>query len=195
MIRNLIVIIGWLFLKISNYKKKAIKLYYHLLYINQLESSSYSFGDHFKISITTGGIVCLSSNISFRDNCNIITQDAGKITIGKNTFFNNNCSIVSFDNIEIGSNCLFGENVKLYDHNHRFSDKSKLIKDQGYTTGRIVIGDNVWIGSNVTILKGVSIGDNCVIGTGCVITNPIAPNTITKLNTSTRQINYEYTSI
>jgi acetyltransferase-like isoleucine patch superfamily enzyme len=79
------------------------------------------------------------------------------------------------EKITIGENCLFGENVKIYDHNHRFKSTS-LIKDQGYTTAPITIGRNVWVGSDVTILKGVTVGDNSVIGAGCVISENIPAN-------------------
>ena len=34
--------------------------------------------------------------------------------------------------VYIGDNSIIGENVKIYDHNHSFSDKNKLIKEQGY---------------------------------------------------------------
>lgn len=75
---------------------------------------------------------------------------------------------------------MFGENVKLYDHNHRFTDKQINFKDQGFKVGSIKIGDNCWIGSNVTILCNVSIGDNVVIGANCLIYKSIPSNTVVK---------------
>ena len=83
-------------------------------------------------------------------------------------FFNNYCSVCAQNEICIGDGTIFGENVKIYDHNHVYKDPSVLIKHQGYTSAPIHIGKHCWIGSNVTILKGVTIGDNCVIGAGCV---------------------------
>lgn len=71
--------------------------------------------------------------------------------------------------ITIGEGTIFGENVKIYDHNHCYKDTSIPIKAQGYTSVPIHIGRHCWIASNVTILKGVTIGDNCVIGAGCVV--------------------------
>lgn len=121
--------------------------------------------------------------------CFIIrTERAGIIKIGQNTFFNNYCSITSLNNISIGNDCLFGENVKIYDHNHKFNDLSKKIKEQGFNIGEVKIGNNCWIGSNVVILKGADIGDNCVIGAGCVISNKIEKNTIVRQNNSMLKI-------
>ena len=83
--------------------------------------------------------------------------------------------------IRIGSETIFGENVRVYDHNHRFADEKEAIKGQGYSTAPVVIGEHCWIGSNVTILKGATIGDNCVIGAGCVIAENIPSNTVVRL--------------
>ena len=95
------------------------------------------------------------------------------IRLGDNVAFNDGCSLHALDSIEIGSETIFGENVKIYDHNHRFADPDVPIKDQGYSTAPVVIGRHCWIGSNVTILKGSHIGDNTVIGAGCVINGDV----------------------
>lgn len=72
---------------------------------------------------------------------------------------------------------LFGENVKIYDHNHRFQ-KDSSIKEQGYSNGEVHIGGHCWIGSGVIILKGADIFDNCVIGAGSVISEYIPEESI-----------------
>jgi acetyltransferase-like isoleucine patch superfamily enzyme len=120
----------------------------------------------------------LHSNITFKNYVTILIGHAGKISIGKNCFFNNSCSINCLGNIEIGNDNQFGENVLMYDHNHQYDNTSQLISKQGYTIGKIVIGNNCWIGSRVTILKDVSIGDNTVIGAGCVIYKSIPANSV-----------------
>lgn len=104
----------------------------------------------------------------------------GKVILGENCFFNHDCSLNCLEHIEIGKGCLFGENVKIYDHNHRFSDISKPIKEQGYVTEKVRIGQHCWIGSNVVILKGATIGDNCVVGAGCVVCTKIEDGMIIK---------------
>lgn len=82
--------------------------------------------------------------------------------------------------IKIGENCIFGENVLIYDHDHRFRERRGLIKDQGFVIKEVVLGNNIWIGSNVTILKGVNIGDNSVIGANCVIYKDVPENTLVR---------------
>lgn len=113
-----------------------------------------------------------------RAGFHLIIEEKGRITIGENCFFNNYCSLVSRSQISIGRGTIFGENVKIYDHNHLYKDISKSIKVQGYKSAPISIGNHCWIGSNVVILKGVTIGDNCVIGAGCVIAKSIESGSV-----------------
>lgn len=117
---------------------------------------------------------------TFRKNFNISIEGKGKVVIGANCFFNNNCSINSLESITIGSNSIFGESVKIYDHNHRFNDINKKIMAQGYSKAPVVIGKDCWIGSSVIILKGVTIGDNSIIGAGSIITENIPSESIVK---------------
>ena len=102
----------------------------------------------------------------------------GGVFVGNNCFFNNYCTLASRAGITIGDGTIFGENVKVYDHNHRYKDVDVPIKYQGYTETPILIGKHCWIASNVVILKGVTIGDNCVIGAGCVVYKDVPKGTV-----------------
>lgn len=120
-------------------------------------------------------------NFNFRSGFRLFIEKTGRITFGNNCFFNNNFSASAMKKIEIGDDCIFGENVKIYDHNHVYSDKSeKLIYEQDYKIAEVIIGKNCWIASNVTILAGVSIGDNCVVGANCLVYKDIEANSIVK---------------
>lgn len=126
-----------------------------------------------------GKNISLGKHISFRRGMIINISYCGKVKIGANTFFNNYCSINSQNKIQIGCDCLFGEGVKIYDHNHIFNTENK-ISDEGYSVGEVIIGNNCWIGSNVILLKGTRIGNNCTISAGCVISGVIPNNMIIK---------------
>ena len=118
-----------------------------------------------------------SWDLSFRKSFSLVIFGDGKVDIARNVFFNNYCSVSAMNLISIGEGTIFGENVKIYDHNHIYSDLETPIKDQGYTSAPIHIGRHCWIGSNVIILKGVTIGDNCIIGAGCIVYKDVAINT------------------
>lgn len=131
-------------------------------------------------SMIYGKRLYYGKKFQFRKGFSLGIEDHGHIEIGDECFFNNYCSIVSQGNVRIGDGSIFGENVKIYDHNHRFNDLTKPIKVQGYSVGTVEIGKHCWIGSNVTILKGAKIGDNCVIGAGSVISGIIESGMIVK---------------
>lgn len=141
----------------SKIKRGIIKLYFKISYRKR-----FKFG----------------KRLIFRKQFLIETSCTGLITIGNNCFFNNCCSINSFGDIKIGNDCIFGENVKLYDHNHAFNIRGTLISQSGYKIGTIEIGDNCRIGTNSVILKGAKIGKGCVIGAGCIIDSEIPPFSI-----------------
>lgn len=122
----------------------------------------------------------IGKNTTWRRNFSVMLGDRAELQIGKDCFFNNQCTIGANGSVIIGDGSIFGENVKIYDHNHRFSNIEKSIKSQGYSNGKIRIGKHCWIGSNVCILKNADIGNNCVIGAGCVISEKIEDNTIVK---------------
>lgn len=128
----------------------------------------------------------LSRNVRFRKNVHLISckgnHGKGLINIEEGVFINNNSSIICRKNVTIGANTIIGENVKIYDHNHRFNLRDKNIKDQGFKEESVFIGENCWVGSNVIILKGVKIGNNCVIGAGIVVRESIPDNTILSFN-------------
>lgn len=127
-----------------------------------------------------GSKVKFGKKFTFRKGFNLSVEGNGKIIIGNEVFFNNCCSINALSKITIGDNTIFGENIRIYDHNHRFSSSKKRIMEQGYNTASVSIGKDCWISSNVVILKGVTIGDNVIIGAGCVIKEDIPSNVIVK---------------
>lgn len=153
--------------------------YYHLSKKRFKLDKTFKAGLHFSIqSDLSETFITIAERVLARDDFKIHIGHNGKLNIGKNCFFNNYCSINCLGKIEIGNNNQFGENVFLYDHNHRYSDKNKLISEQGYKIGNIKIGNNCWIGSNVVILKDVEIGDNVIIGAGCIIHKSVEANTV-----------------
>ncbi|NIF05481.1 acyltransferase [Chryseobacterium sp. Tr-659] len=129
------------------------------------------------------GNISIGENFLMREYGSILVFPNASLQIGSGVFFNNHCSINCLDKIEIGDDTIFGEGVRLYDHNHVISKSENLVveKDE-YTRKPIKIGKNCWIGSNAVILKGVTIGDNSVIGAGCVIHQSVPSNTIIKNN-------------
>jgi acetyltransferase-like isoleucine patch superfamily enzyme len=141
-------------------------------------SDAPNLGHGFYLNLKNESKVIFDSGFNARGNFSIIGRDKGTVSIGKNVFFNLGCSISCLDSVIIGNDVLFGEGVKIYDHNHEYKNLEELINSQGMSTGKIKIGNNCWIGTNVVILKNVTIGDNAVVGSGCIIYKDIPSNSI-----------------
>lgn len=122
--------------------------------------------------IKYGKKVKFGKKIRFRKGFRLYIDKNGKVEIGNYVFFNKNCTVDSFYKITINDNNLFGENVKIYDHNHVFYDKN-LRRGNHFFGQPINIGKNNWFGTNSVILSGSTIGENNVIGAGIIINKNI----------------------
>lgn len=134
----------------------------------------------------------VGKNVRFRKGFIINISKNGRLEIGDGTFFNNYCSINCHNRIVIGKNNLFGEGVKIYDHNHVFNDKGVNMK-KTFKSRPIVIGDRNWFGSNVVILSKANIGDNNVFGANTIINSKYGSNNLVKETSklSVSKINYK----
>lgn len=148
----------------------VLKLYYHIMALIKKLFYKIIYGKHIKFG----------KRVTFRKGFSLMIDKNAYVKIGDDCFFNNFCSINAMENISIGKNCLFGENVKIYDHNHEFRKEGENIKEQGFKTGKIRIEDNCWICTNVVILKDVTIGNNSVIGAGVVLNEIIENDSLVK---------------
>jgi serine acetyltransferase len=106
------------------------------------------------------------------------TSRDAKIVLGENSLVNNGTHIVALTGITIGRDTRIAEYVSIRDQNHRFSDRGKLVRSQGYESSPISIGNDVWIGRGVFIGPGIEIGDGAVIGANSVVTRSIPPYSI-----------------
>lgn len=96
------------------------------------------------------------------------------IKLGKNVFINEGCCFQDQGGIEIGDDCLIGQQVVIATLNHDLHPS----KRKSMTAKLVKIGNNVWVGAHATILSGVTIGDNAVIAGGAVVTKDVPKNTV-----------------
>lgn len=111
-----------------------------------------------------------------------------KIVIGNNVNISELVHIAAINEIIIGSNVLIGSKVLIEDHNHGcYSGLEEHSSPEVapnfrklYSSGSIVIEDNVFIGDNVVILGDTIIGCGAVIAANTLILSGsrIPPKTI-----------------
>lgn len=138
----------------------------------KLHGIKYHLGKGSKLIVNKGAIEF--GKKAWIDRNSTFEVKGGNILLGDNNFFNTNCKVIALNKITIGNDNLFGPNVVILDHNHKYSDKTRLICKQGFDVKEINIGSNIWIGANVTICAGVSICDNVVVGANSVVTKDIS---------------------
>lgn len=104
----------------------------------------------------------------------------GNIIIGKNVYINSGSVLYSGNGIEIGDNTIIGPNCSITPAEHEFSDRNKLIKEQGFrkTKSGIRIEEDVWIGSGVVILAGAIIRKGSVVGANSMVNKETEPYSI-----------------
>ncbi|MUK61367.1 acyltransferase [Aliivibrio fischeri] len=158
--------------------KKILKCYfYKIIYFNSFNIPIYKSYLSLKLTIINGNVK-FGVNVKNKNELKV-SVNGGSLEVGDNVFFNNDVSINCRANIRIGNNCLFGENICIYDHDHCYKNRSKkLIRGQGFQLSDVCIGNNVWIGSNSVILSGVVIGDNVVIAAGSIVKKNINSNSL-----------------
>lgn len=105
-----------------------------------------------------------------------------KIIIGNDCLIGEYSQITAINSIEIGNNLLTGKNIFISDHNHgkvNFDEKDiPPIKRSLYSSGKVIIGNNVWLGNNVCVLAGVTLGDNVTVGANSVVTKSFPNNCV-----------------
>ncbi len=156
----------------------------HILFIHkfkhiQIQHGLYNINLSAKVYGKNGGLVILGKKITSSRNL-VLAAVGGQINIDDNCTFSGNCTVVAHEKISIGRCCMFGPGVKIYDHDHLFSE-SGFLSDE-FKTGAITIGDKSWIGANAIILRNTVIGEGCVIGAGTVVKGVIPPHSIVTNN-------------
>jgi acetyltransferase-like isoleucine patch superfamily enzyme len=104
------------------------------------------------------------------------------VKIGANCIFRGSrCAEIDLTRpslIEIGNYVDMNLNFTILTHDYATSVFLRTYKKFINSSGKVLLGDNIYFGKNCTILKGVTIGDNCIIGAGSLILNNIPSNSV-----------------
>lgn len=108
----------------------------------------------------------------------VVLRKPENIEIGNNVSLNEFCYLHGRGGIIIGNNVRIAPYVGIFSFNHKFSDKTKPIIQQGFESKPIVVGDDCWLGADTKILAGVKIGKGSVIGAGSIVVKDIPENSV-----------------
>lgn len=147
--------------------------------------NTFKLGGDNVLDLSPEAVFEIAENVTINSNNFITVKNKGHLKIGKETYITR-ATISCLGKIEIGENCILGEGMKLFDHNHQYTTSPFKVSKTGFNIGKITIGNNVWTGANVTILKDVNIGDNCIIGAGVLLYKDVPKNSIITLKQELR---------
>lgn len=139
--------------------------------------SSFKLGFNNYMDISPKTELYIKEGVYINESNNISIKNKGKLKIGKNTYITRT-TLAVLESVEIGENCILGEGLKIFDHNHQYTTEPFSVSKTEFNTAPVKIGNNVWTGANCIILKGVTIGDNVILGAGCVIHKDVPANSI-----------------
>lgn len=80
--------------------------------------------------------------------------------------------------INIGKNVQITEGVTILTHGYDWSVLKGIYGEILGSSGKVTIGNNVFIGMKATILKGVTIGNNVIIGANSLVNKDIPDNVV-----------------
>ena len=140
-------------------------------------SSSFKLGINNYYDISSSAMIKIGHDVIINESNYITIKKNAEFSIGDNTYITR-ATISCLGKIEIGENCILGEGMKLFDHNHQYTKDPFSVAKTDFNIGFIKMGNNVWTGANVVILKDVTIGNNVIIGAGCVIHKDVPANSI-----------------
>ena len=169
-----------LLIKFYNLQKKLISEAQRKKFFKNKKSSvhsSFKLGINNNIYISENAEITIEEGVTINESNNIALKKTGQLFVGKNTYITR-ATIACFEKIEIGENCILGEGMKIFDHNHQYTTEPFSVSKTEFNTAPVKLGNNVWTGANCIILKGVTIGDNVILGAGCVIHKDIPANSI-----------------
>lgn len=150
----------------------------------------YGFAYHFPDSYLP--VVGRPSNALRVFCCHRIFRRCGRIiTVNRHAYFGNGSEVEIGDNSGIGANAFLPNNIKIGDNvmmapdvlvfrdNHRYSDLTVPMGQQGYEPALPVrIGNDIWIGQRAIITPGRTIADGSVVAAGAVVTKDFPPYSV-----------------
>lgn len=100
------------------------------------------------------------------------------IRVGRGTFIGESVVIRGQGGVTVGDSVLIAPLAKILAVEHRFSDPSRPVLEQGISGRGIVIGDGAWIGAGAAVLDGVTVGEGAVVGANAVVTRDVPPHCV-----------------
>jgi acetyltransferase-like isoleucine patch superfamily enzyme len=141
----------------------ARKYYLILRYYPRLRiKGKIVLGRRVKLVLERGSLLTIDGTILLMDEVMIHLRRGAIAEIGNGCVMNRFTSVVIHSRISIGDNVMMGENVKIYDNDHKIIGTQ--IQRREFETSPVVIGDGCWLANHAIVMRGTQMGPNTALG-------------------------------
>lgn len=130
------------------------------------------------VAVAAGGTVAIGQRTAIMQGSEIAVSRGAKVEIGNDVYVGAYSNMRSSRRIKIGDNVHLAQFVSLVGGQHSFIERDRLIREQPFEEGDVVIEDDAWLGVGVAVLSGVTVGTGAVVGAGTIVTKDVAPYSI-----------------
>ena len=125
------------------------------------------------------GRIVLHDGVKLDTMTRLVAANDATIELGEGTAIGLGTVINAGADVRIGCNALVAAHCVMSASDHRIA-AGAFIRDQGYTYGEILIGEDVWIGAHGFVSKGARIGNGAVISGGSFVTGEIPAGAVAR---------------
>ena len=124
-----------------------------------------------RVRLGKGATCTMGAGVYLSPGCAIDVADDAHLVIEDGVYMNEACRVTVVDGVRIGANTLFGPNVQVYDHDHKFDWGGVRSELRSKPT---LIGKSCWLCANSVITRGCSIADRSLVSANSVVTHDLA---------------------
>ena len=124
-----------------------------------------------RVVLGEGATLVIGSGVYLSSGCVVQVGDGASLTLEDDVYMNEGCRVTVIDSVHIGSGTLFGPNVQVYDHDHRF-DKDGVQPELRHSP--VLVGEHCWLCANVVITCGCKVADCSLVSANSVVTHDLS---------------------
>jgi acetyltransferase-like isoleucine patch superfamily enzyme len=96
------------------------------------------------------------------------------LRIGNGCYIGRFVQINAANSVVLEDKVLVADKVYISDVDHKFSDPSLPVIDQGVVSkGKVLLREGCWIGTGAVILSGVTVGRNAIVGANSIVNRDV----------------------
>lgn len=103
----------------------------------------------------------------------VVIKNLHNVSLGDNISVHEFSYIDGTGGIDIGDDVSIAHSSSLISSSHNYDKIDVPIRDQGTSSQRIIIENNVWLATGVTVLTGSVIKEGCILAAGCIYNDKV----------------------